>query len=160
MYNVLHDFTLRPAPYAKYTAKELWTRPHLALQMLRYHLDQDTALASRPHVDIEATIDWIDSQIDVAGKKVCDLGCGPGLYASRFAMRGADVTGIDFSRHSLDYAQAEAARTRTHIRYIHADYLEDDPPTGFDVVTLIYYDYCALSPEQRRCLLAHVRKML
>lgn len=160
MYNVLHDFTLRPAPYAKYTAKELWTRPHLARQMLRYHLDQDTALASRPHADIDAIIDWIDSQIDVAGKKVCDLGCGPGLYASRFAVRGADVTGIDFSRHSLDYAQAEAARTGTHIRYIHADYLEDELPTGFDVVTLIYYDYCALSPEQRRSLLAHVRTML
>lgn len=160
MYKLLHDFAQRPAPHSRFTAKELWTSPHLARQMLKFHLDQDTELASRPLTDIDAIIGWLDGQIRLEGKKLCDLGCGPGLYATRFAERGADVTGIDFSRHTLDYAMAEAARCGRRIRYLHADYLADSLPTGFDVISLIYYDYCALSPKQQRHLLARMRDML
>lgn len=160
MYKLLHDFALRPAPHSRFTAKELWTRPHLARQMLKFHLDQGTELASRTLAAINAIIGWLDGQIGLEGKKLCDLGCGPGLYSTRFAERGADVTGIDFSRHSLDYALAEAARSGRRIRYLHADYLVDGLPMGFDVITLIYYDYCALSPAQRRHLLARMRDML
>ena len=47
MYDVLSDFAVRPEPFSRYTAKELWTRPHLARQMLNYHLSQETDLASR-----------------------------------------------------------------------------------------------------------------
>ena len=160
MYKLLREFTLRPAPFSQFTAKELWTRPHLARQMLKFHLDQGTELASRPVIAIEAIVEWLDSQLQLDGKRLCDLGCGPGLYAARFAERRAKVTGIDFSRHSLDHAEAEAVRTGSPIRYIHADYLEDSLPAGFDIVTLIYYDFCALSPGRRRGLLAKVRDML
>lgn len=160
MYKTLHDFTQRPAPHSRFTVKELWTRPHLARQMLRFHLDQSTELASRPLTAIDSIVEWLDRKISLEGKKLCDLGCGPGLYASRFAERGAIVTGVDFSRHSLDYAVAEATRTGKPIRYLHADYLTDRLPTGFDVVTLIYYDYCALSSDQRKSLLAKIHDML
>jgi SAM-dependent methyltransferase len=60
----------------------------------------------------------------------------------------------------LDYAVAEATSTGKPIRYLHADYLTDRLPTGFDVVTLIYYDYCALSPDHRKSLLAKIHDML
>ena len=46
------------------------------------------------------------------------------------------------------------------LEYLVADYLNDELPTGFDVVTLIYYDYCALSPTDRRALLQRIRTML
>jgi len=160
MYKTLHDFTQRPAPHSRFTAKELWTRPHLARQMLQFHLDQSTELASRPLTAIDSIIEWLDRKISLEGKNLCDLGCGPGLYATRFAERGADVTGVDFSRHTLDYAVAEAIRTGKPIRYLHADYLTDRLPSGFDVVTLIYYDYCALSPDHRKSLLAKIHDML
>ena len=48
MYELLLDISQRPAPFSRYTAMELWTRPHLARQMLQYHLNQETELASRP----------------------------------------------------------------------------------------------------------------
>ena len=67
------------------------------------------------------------------------------------------TTGIDFSKYTLDYARAN---TSGNIDYIHADYLADELPTGFDVITLIYTDLCVLSPEQRCTLLAKMRKML
>lgn len=160
MYDLLNDFLQRPAPHSRLTNKDLWTRPHLARQMLKLHLDQDHELASKPLPAIDGIVAWIDDQVALNGKKTCDLGCGPGLYAARFATRGADVTGVDFSRHSLDHAEAEAERAGQAIRYLHADYLEDALPRGFDVVTLIYYDYSALAPAHRQKLLARIHSML
>ena len=157
MYDLLHDMSKRPKPFSRYTARELWTRPHLAQQMLEFHLNQDTDLASRRIELIDRTVGWIDDQLDLSGKSICDLGCGPGLYTQRFASRGAKVTGVDFSAHSLEYARAQDAQT---IRYIEADYLSDDLPAGFDIATLIYTDLCVLSPEQRTNLLGRMREML
>ena len=160
MYELLKDICQRPEPFSRYTAKELWTRPYLARQMLNFHLDQETELASRRFETIDQIVNWIDSQLGLAGKRVCDLGCGPGLYARRFAARGADVSGVDFSAHSIDYARLKASENRQSIKYVIADYLSDELPTGFDVVTLIYTDYSVLSPAQRAALLARIRDML
>jgi SAM-dependent methyltransferase len=160
MYELLLDIGQRPAPFSRYTAMELWTRPHLARQMLQYHLNQETELASRPLETIDAIVGWIDTQVDLSGKRLCDLGCGPGLYAQRFDARGADVTGVDFSAHSLDYARGKADEDGRSIRYIEADYLADELPVGFDIVTLIYTDYSVLSPAQRATLLGRIQAML
>lgn len=157
MYELLYDISKRPEPFSRHTVKELWTRPHLARQMLTYHLSQETDLASRRYESIDQVVEWIDAQLDLSEKSLCDLGCGPGLYAQRFESRGAKVTGVDFSAHSLDFAKAQGQQS---VRYIEADYLVDDLPTGFDVVTLIYTDLCALSPEKRKKLLGRMRRML
>ena len=160
MYELLQDISQRPEPFSRYTAKELWTRPHLARQMLQYHLNQETELASRRFETIDQIVSWIDSQLGLSGKRVCDLGCGPGLYTQRFAARGADVNGVDFSAHSLEYARLKAKENKQSISYTQADYLSDDLPVGFDIVTLIYTDYSVLSPTQRASLLGRIRKML
>ncbi|MCG8426577.1 MAG: class I SAM-dependent methyltransferase [Chromatiales bacterium] len=157
MYNLLLDISKRPEPFSCYTAKELWTRPHLAQQMLGYHLNQNTDLASRRFESIDYVVEWIDTQLRLSKKRVCDLGCGPGLYTQRFAARGAQVTGVDFSAHSLAYARSQSGSS---IQYIEADYLSDPLPSGFDCITLIYTDLCALSPAQRGKLLNRMRKML
>lgn len=157
MYDLLYDFLQRPMPFSRYTTKELWTRPHLARQMLHFHLNQETELASRPFESIDRVVNWIDTQINLRKKQVCDLGCGPGLYTQRFSDKEAIVTGVDFSAHSLEYANKQ---TPQEIQYIHADYLIDELPSGFDLVTLIYCDICALSPEQRKILLKRMASML
>ena len=157
VYELLYELARRPEPFSRYTAKELWTRPHLARQMLRYHLSQETELASRPIDTVDQVVGWIDAQAPLNGLRLCDLGCGPGLYSQRFAGLGAEVTGIDFSKHSLDYARTHGEHP---VSYIEADYLEDELPGGFDVIALIYYDLCPLSPKQRAALLERVRNML
>lgn len=157
MYDFIYDISQRPKPFSRYTAKELWTRPHLSQQMLSFHLNQETDLASRRFKLIDRVVNWINSQLDLSGKNLCDLGCGPGLYTDRFAAMNADVTGVDFSKHTLDYARSQAKQP---IRYIQADYLSDDLPTGFDVITLIYTDLCVLSQNQRKLLLGRMRRML
>lgn len=160
MYQMLQDIAQRPEPFSRYTAKELWTRPYLARQMLNFHFNQDTDLASRRFEAIDQVVNWIDAQLNLSGKRVCDLGCGPGLYTQRFAARGADVTGVDFSANSLDYARHSASEEQLSIQYLEADYLIDELPSEFDVVTLIYTDLCILSPGQRATLLSRMRNML
>ncbi len=157
MYDFIYDISQRPKPFSRYTAKELWTRPHLSQQMLSFHLNQETDLASRRFELIDRVVNWINSQLNLSGKSLCDLGCGPGLYTERFAAMNANVTGVDFSKNTLDYARNQAEQP---IRYIQADYLSDELPSGFDVITLIYTDLCALSPDQRKILLGRMRRML
>jgi len=154
---LLRELARRPAPFAVDTVRELWTRPHLARKMLEYHLSQETDHSSRRVDEIGRIVDWLDAQLELDGRRVVDLGCGPGLYARRMAARGAHVTGVDFSAHSLDYARS---RNMERVEYLEADYLEDELPGGFDLAALIYFDYCALAPERRSRLLGRIRDLL
>jgi SAM-dependent methyltransferase len=160
MYQRLKDLVERPKPFAVYTAAELWKDVHISARMLEHHLDPSSDLASRKPEAIDRLVRWIEGRLGLAGKTVTDLGCGPGLYAERMAMHGARVTGVDFSARSLAYARQSANAKRLTIAYRLADYLKDDLPAQQDIVTLIYGDYCVLSPGQRRELLGFVRAVL
>lgn len=160
MYAELSDIHQRPEPFSVYTADVLWTEPHLSQQMLHYHLNQDSELASRPLSAIDAVVDWIDGKFNLNGKRVCDLGCGPGLYAHRFAERGARVHGLDFSTNSIAYAQKVAQETNSSVEYRVANYLKNPVPSGQDLVTMIYCDLCVLSPQQREVVYQKVRDAL
>ena len=88
-----------------------------------------------------------------ADSKICDFGCGPGLYTSRLARHGAQVTGVDFSPRSLRYAREQAEKEDLAIRYVHQNYLEFETEVRFDLVTMITCDFCALNPAQRAQML-------
>ena len=160
MYAELTNIHQRPNPFSVYTADVLWTEPHLSQQMLNYHLNQDTDLASRRFLSVDGVVDWIDQKFVLNGKKVCDLGCGPGLYTERFSDRGARVAGLDFSANSISYAQKAAEEAGRNIEYKVADYLKDTLPSEQDLITMIYCDLCALSPQQRQVIYKKVRQAL
>ena len=154
LYHKLTAINQRPRPFSIYTAAELWTDPHIAQQMLKTHLDQSTDRASRRLPFIEASVDWLQSRFSIGpGTKIADFGCGPGLYATRLAQLGAEVTGIDFSANSLDYAGETAVAQGLTIDFIHCNYLEYSSDKQFDLILLIFCDFCALSPAQRQKLL-------
>lgn len=160
MYRELSKFHERPEPFSRYTTDVIWTDPHIASRMLRNHLDPETDLASRRTQTIDQIVTWMEQKIGFSGKAACDLGCGPGLYATRMAERGAYVTGVDFSATSIEHARRDAAARGLNIGYRQDDYLTGDLPANQDVVSLIYGDLCTLSPNQRRGLYAKVRSML
>lgn len=160
MYEKIRRFAHRPTIYSKETTHALWTHPHIAERMLSFHLDQETPLASRPVQEIDRIVSALDNDLQLKGKRVCDLGCGPGLYATRFADVGADVLGVDLSPRSIDFARAQPASEHGKQRYRVADYLRDPLGEDFDVVTLIYFDFCALSPARRASLLVKILGML
>ncbi len=156
MYDRLVEQHRRPQPFGVYTAATLWTDDHISGRMLAHHLEADTDIASRKAATIDAIVAWIDRAVGLSGKRVTDLGCGPGLYATRMAARGADVTGIDFSKRSIAFAREAAAAAGLPIDYRHQDYLAGEFPAGQDLIVLIYGDLCALSPAQRQTLYGKV----
>lgn len=150
-----------PRPFDIYTAETLWNDPHISKQMLSFHLNPDAEPASRPHAFIRDSADWIVHRFGVGpGSRIADFGCGPGLYTSRFARTGARVTGIDFSERSIQYAREDARARNLSIKYIRQNYLSFQSEERFDLICLIYCDFCALSPAQRRDLLLIFRRIL
>ncbi len=161
VYRALRQAAERPVPFCRYTAETLWTEAHVSEQMLRCHLDENFGQASRRRDFIDVSAAWIADRFGLtADSRVADFGCGPGLYTTRFARAGARVTGIDFSRRSIAYARKTADEEGLAIEYCYADYLKFDTGRRFDLITLIYYDFCPLSPEQRRILLGTFRRLL
>ncbi len=160
MYNNLLKIHQRPDVFSIYTADLLWTQAHLAKQMLLTHLDQKTPLASRPIKAINQMVNWIDNNFQLNGKTICDLGCGPGLYAERYAQLGAHVSGLDFSSNSIEYAKASALEKDISINYITDNYLTAVLPNNQDLITLIYCDLCPLSPSQRHILFKKISQSL
>jgi len=154
MFAALESINQRPEPFQFYTASELWTDEHTSKQMLAFHLNESIDVSSRNAGFIDRSVDWIAARFSIdEGKRIADFGCGPGLYAARLAKRGARVTGIDFSRRSIEYARQVAERDKLTVDYVHQDYLAFETADRFDLVLMIMCDFCALSPAQRQALL-------
>ncbi len=150
----------KPAPF---TSGEplFWNDPHISSQMLKFHLDPDTEAASRRPEAIDRTVKWLIETLRLqAGDSVLDLGCGPGLYTSRLARAGLQVTGVDYSRRSIAYATDYAQENHLDITYRYENYLDLQDENCYDAALLIYGDFCPLSPEQRTKLLSNVHRAL
>ncbi|WP_144208898.1 class I SAM-dependent methyltransferase [Shewanella donghaensis] len=160
MFKELNQIQKKPEVFSVYTTDTLWTEPHLAEQMLQAHLSQETPMASRPLIAIDRVVTWLDKMFELNGKSICDLGCGPGLYAEKYASLGAKVHGVDFSNNSIQYAKKSASERQLDITYQVANYLEKPLPSEQDLVTLIYCDLCALSPTHRQKLYSQIRDSL
>lgn len=161
MFKELKEINSRPAPFQFYTADELWADEHTSKQMLKYHLNESIDVSSRNKNFIERSVGWIVSHFGVdKGTEIADFGCGPGLYTTRLAQRGAIVTGIDFSERSIKYAEQAAAQKGLTINYVQTNYLDFDTTNSFDLITMIMCDYCALSPEQRKIMLLKFLSLL
>ena len=161
MFKELKKINSRPAPFQFYTADELWTNEHTSKQMLEYHLDDHVDLSSRNKEFIEQSVKWIISKFEIdKTTEIADFGCGPGLYTTRLAERGARVTGIDFSQNSLNYAKQVAANKGLSINYILSNYLEFETTDRFDLIMMIMCDFCVLSPAQRKKMLSKFNLLL
>ncbi|MBN1294785.1 MAG: class I SAM-dependent methyltransferase [Candidatus Latescibacteria bacterium] len=161
MYKELKKINHKPEPFEVYTAATLWTDDHISKKMLEYHLNQDVDAASRKKVFIDSSVEWMTSFFNIgATTKICDFGCGPGLYCTQFAERGALVTGVDFSASSIEYACNTAAKKNLDVEYVQQNYLEYETDKKFDLITMIMCDFCALSPTQRMKLLSKFHQYL
>ena len=161
MFNNLKAINERPKPFQYYTAAELWTDEHTSKKMLDYHLNEEIDVSSRNARFINRSVSWIIEKFNLNNKSnVLDFGCGPGLYTNRFAERGINVTGVDFSKRSIEYAAQIASSKNLKVNYVHKNYLEYETQDRFDLITMIMCDYCALSPEQRGIMLNKFKELL
>jgi 2-polyprenyl-6-hydroxyphenyl methylase/3-demethylubiquinone-9 3-methyltransferase len=84
-------------------------------------------------------LDWIDSHVGLAGKRILDVGCGGGLLSEGMAIRGAEVTGIDLSEKPLAVAKLHLLESGQKVDYrkISVEALADEMPNAFDAVTCL-----------------------
>lgn len=161
MFEQLEQIVSRPEPFQFYTSADLWTDEHTSERMLAYHLNANIDVSSRRGKFIDQSIEWTASRFDIDTEtRIADFGCGPGLYGNRLAELGANVTGIDFSKRSIEHARRTAAEAGLSIKYVNQDYLDFNTEDRYDVILMIMCDFCALSPSQRLVMLTKFHSLL
>ena len=137
-----------------------WHEPAFSRRMLREHLSQDHALASRPLVWIDRQVAWLHEQL-LAGlsSRVLDLGCGPGLYGHRLASLGHTCLGIDFGPASIEYAQQHTPAGAS-ATFVCGD-LRTTPLAGpHDLAMMLYGEFNVFSPAEIADLVRRARASL
>lgn len=156
----LQELAQKPKVFAP-GERLFWNDPHISKQMLEAHLHPEWDAASRNHQTIEKTVHWLVQHLHLKqGMKVLDLGCGPGLYCSQFCQYGLEVTGIDYSKRSIEYAEVYARENDLKINYLYQNYLDMDYTEEFDAIFLIYYDFEVLAEQQGEFFLQKIYQAL
>ncbi len=152
---------LEKPPIFKKTEVAFWNDEHISKQMLKAHLDPDFEGASRKLEFIERSAAWIKEMVPSSSYPLLlDVGCGPGIYAEKFTKNGYQVTGVDFSKRSIGYAQNASKKQGLDITYLFQDYLNMNLNKVFDFSTMIYCDYGALSAADRQIVMKTIYQHL
>lgn len=102
-----------------------WLDEYISKNLLKAHLNPNYEGASRKFEFINSSVNWIYEKFPVDKyNRVLDLGCGPGLYAERLYSKGYEITGIDFSKRSIEYAKQRALKENFDIEYETYNYLD------------------------------------
>jgi len=158
--DLLKTLLQKPEPFTP-GEKLFWDDPHISKGMLEAHINPNNDAASRKPETIDKTIKNIIDTINLKqGGKILDLGCGPGLYCKSFAQQGFKVTGLDYSKRSIEYAVQDAARNALSIEYKYMNYLDMEYSSEFDAVFIIYGDFCVLSDRDKDALLRKIYRAL
>jgi SAM-dependent methyltransferase len=145
--------TPQPEPWSE-GEKIPWNEPGFSARMLREHLSQAHDAASRRAAIIDRQVNWICLTL-LRGQpaSVLDLGCGPGLYASRLARRGCRCIGIDFSPASVAYAREQAQGQALDCQYLEGDVRTTAFGSGFGLVMFIFGELNVFRPQDARLIL-------
>ncbi len=138
----------------------MWTDEYISKQLLEMHLNPNVDIASRSSENIESTVNYILKNIKCEKASILDLGCGPGLYTEKLAEKRHKVTGVDFSKNSINYAKNRLKENGLQIDYVCDNYLNLDYDNKFDLIIMIYCDFGVLSLEERNTLIKKIYKAL
>ncbi len=72
-----------------------------------WYQQRKAGLSPNEYIEMPAVFKLLGN---VKGKKVLDLGCGPGLHAKKLLKKGASVWGVDISQALLQFAEQEAPK--------------------------------------------------
>jgi SAM-dependent methyltransferase len=124
--------------------------------MLAEHLSQVHDAASRETGTIDAQVAWIErTVIKSKPAQVLDLGCGPGLYTSRFAALGHSPRGIDFGPASVAYANQHSS-----VEHRLEDVRTADFGSGNDLVMMIFGEINVFRRADAVSILSRARQAL
>ncbi len=144
---------LVPEPWAE-GEKIPWNEPEFSARMLKEHLSQAHNKASRRFELIDRHVGWIHhTLLSGTPSRILDLGCGPGLYASRLSRLGHQVVGIDFSPASIEYARQQAEAEALPVTYFQQDIRRADFGAGFNLVMFIFGELNVFTPAEAHLIL-------
>jgi len=135
-----------------------WNDPDFSARMLREHLDESHGAATRQAAERTVQLDWLWERLALSmGGRVLDLTCGPGLYATALARRGARVTGVDFSPASIAYARQLALDEGVGdlCTFVEADVRAWEPEPGAFDAAIFLYGQLAVFPRHEAVTLLH-----
>lgn len=156
----LFELAKTPEPFKEGT-QEIWLDPDRADLVLESHFDENIPGGSKESSFIEETVNFINKIAPPNKyKNVIDLGCGPGLYSQKLAMKGYDVVGIDFNKKAIERAISDAEKKDLSIDYRLEDITNIEFEDTFDLALLIYQIYGVFNPENRRKILSNVHRGL
>jgi SAM-dependent methyltransferase len=150
----------KPRLYEK-TEFLFWDDFHISKSLLDAHLNSENDGASRKLATIEHSVNNLtSSSLLNEGDTVLDLGCGPGLYSNRLSQYGINVTGIDISKRSIEYAQRKAKEQGLKAEYIRTSFFDISYAGVFDCVLQVYGEMCTFRNEERDRLFKIIHKAL
>jgi SAM-dependent methyltransferase len=156
----IQTYQQRPEPFAPGEPR-FWDDPYICAHLLAGQVDAQSDGASRRLEVVEREVARLVEALRLEpGHSVLDLGCGPGLYATQLALRGLEVTGVDYAQCAIAYAQEQAEAQERAITYRYQDYLELEDEGAFDAVLLVNGDFSSHSPPERRRLLGNIHRAL
>lgn len=150
-----------PEPWAE-GEKIPWDDPDFSARMLKEHLTQEHDRASRRREKISQHIQWIHSELldGKTGRRILDLGCGPGFYCAALARLGHTCVGVDFSPASIKHARSEAARAGLDIEYRLQDLRAGKYGQSFDLALLISGEFNVFRSSEIAEILAQASSAL
>lgn len=145
-----------------YSKDNIWDTHRLSNFVLETHLNEALQGGSKSEKFIKESIGFIKNIAPHDQyNRVLDLGCGPGLYSNKLAQAGYDVTGVDISKVSIDYAQSQANQNKNlKLQYYRNDLFDYPIEAPQDIVLLIYQLYGTFSLKDRERLLHKVHENL
>ncbi len=79
-------------------------------------------------------LELIQRWVDIAGKRILDVGCGGGILAESMALNSADVIGLDAEEHAINAAKQHAGVQGLSIQYT-CQAIEDFYAPVFPIIT-------------------------
>ncbi|MTI69185.1 MAG: class I SAM-dependent methyltransferase [Firmicutes bacterium] len=159
--NYLEEISKKPKVFSYSDRRGFWDDEYISKNMLEAHLNPYLEAASRKYDTIKESCKWIVESLELKkGDKLIDLGCGPGLYLNELYKYGLNLTGIDYSKRSIEYAKEYSIENNLDIKYLYKDYLTLDYNEKFDVATLIYYDFGCFKESDVKKLLKIINSLL
>lgn len=146
-----------------------WNEPEFSRRMLREHLDESHAAATRTTPERQHQLAWLWDKLSLQpGHHLLDLTCGPGLYAVELAKRDCQITGVDFSPAAIEYARnlAQQASVVPQCTFVEQDirtWLAEAVATTtekYDAAAILYGQLAVFPRSEAETILRQVAQLL